>query len=95
MNEHQKVFYFNRGKTSIHIIVQVQVHQNHYSPVLSGLFVGQNGEFGIMIGQIACQSNSLRRVNCEFIPHSSESNIFFSFRNGLSNLQLQVYILQF
>ncbi len=32
-----------------------------YCPVW---FVGQDGEFSIMIGQIACQSSSLRRVSC-------------------------------
>ncbi len=31
--------------------------------LLSGLFVRQNGRLGVIIGQIACQSNSLRRVN--------------------------------
>ncbi len=35
------------------------------NPLLSDLFVGQNGRFHIMIGQIICQSNSLRRVNWE------------------------------
>ncbi len=44
MNEHQKVSYFNRGKTSIHTIFQVQVK----STLSSGLFVGQNGGFSIM-----------------------------------------------
>ncbi len=29
----------------------------------SSLFVRQNGRFGAMIGQIACQSNSQQRVN--------------------------------
>ncbi len=52
-NEHQEVLYLNRGKTSVHTISKFR------STVM---FVGQNGRFDIMIGQIACQSSSLWRV---------------------------------
>jgi len=39
---------------------------------LSDLDVGQDGGFGIMSGQIACQSSSLQTVNCglAFLPEA-------------------------
>ncbi len=51
--------------TSEEILFQPRKDINtHYfsslnSTLLFGLFVGQNGRFGVMIGQIICQSNSL------------------------------------
>ncbi len=41
--------------------------QGHTSILQSDWFVGQNGRFSIMIGQIACQSNSQWRVNYEIV----------------------------
>ncbi len=60
MNEHQKVSRFNRGKMSIiYTICQVQVNLLSCLVCLSD----KNGRFGVVIGQITCQSNSLWGVN--------------------------------
>ncbi len=47
---------------SVHTIFQVQVHQ-HKSTLLSCLFVGQNGRFGIMDTQIGYETDCLHSVS--------------------------------
>ncbi len=58
MNEHQMVSCFNHGKMSIHPFSSSSPDVNLLSCL--GCLSDKNG---VMIGQIACQSNSLHRVN--------------------------------
>ncbi len=57
MNEHHNVFYFNRGKMAIHSFSSLSSLKIFCSPVYD-LFVGQDGGFSIIIGQITFQSRS-------------------------------------
>ncbi len=59
-------------------IIQVQFHLSSFT-LLPDLFVGLDGGFSVMIGQIACQSNSLWRVcslNSTTIKKCGVCNIF-------------------
>jgi len=59
MKEHKKECCFNQGKTSVHCVFQVRTLQRLSTKLT----------LWVMIGLIACQSNSLRRVN--WLDHCS------------------------
>ncbi len=67
MNEHQKVFYVNREKTTFFKFKSTEVHLLFHLVCLSD----KNGRFGIRIGQIACQSSS-----CEGSDELNNDTIF-------------------
>ncbi len=61
-----------RALWSWNLDLQPNLSPWYLSTLLSGLFVGQNGWFCVMIGRIACQSNSWRRENS--MKHCEEHN---------------------
>ncbi len=62
MNENQKVFCVNVERRQCTPFFKFKSSNINLLSCLV-YFLDKNGRFSVMIGQIACQSNSMRRVN--------------------------------